>query len=402
MTSLFMCCPPTSFLCYLQFYHPPSSKKNQKKPNQESSISHQPSFHNVMSIEHNPYTHRETLESVDPFDGQWYSLEDVTLPSANELNPASPGPPTITPTAEFATSESILIDPPKKEYLYRGKKNFLIRGHINDYNSLIERKPPREERLSRTELLSEIFRVGILLDRLAKLEMLMEPSSVALYYTVQYALRGEFTTIEQAAIRGCGPQSFPVAPSAGSSSSPVPHLNEPPSAEGKKKKRVSLARKKVKSSKSGRGYNLNSCGAKFLRMGMEQTAIREHFNKAFDPWSAKDATTTTTTPTTPKRSPPPIDPVPAAATHLLPTSCRKPDTGTLPRAFHSPGNEFTSPIPVLPLPNFAPTDPPLNGNSSVQRPHPSSAPNTCLVLREAATKHWKNGRRARSSLRSQN
>jgi len=207
---------------------------------------------------------------------------------------------------------------------------------------------------------SALVRAGKDLDLVAKAGQLKSQSAVSLWNAVQYALRGEFITLEQATIRGCGPDAIFVAPSVSSSLSDA--YPSPLSVKDKGKKKA-----QAKKIKKEHAPNLNTFSAKLLRLGSVEPTIKEHFEILCKTQNKRNATPAVTTPITPKLTAlSPAAPVSAALTRT-PTSCCKPDTGTLPRALHSPENEFISPIPPLPLPNFTPTGSPLKRKTPRKR-----------------------------------
>ncbi|RPA94973.1 hypothetical protein L873DRAFT_1813555 [Choiromyces venosus 120613-1] len=320
-----------------------------------------------MSINYRPETPRNTFESVDPLDAQWDYLEDVTLPTTDNFNPTSSqgSPATITPITAVATIEAVPMDARKREYILYSR--IIVRRHINTAYSQCGKNIRGAETFSGPQLVTALIRVGKRLDKIAKTEKMGAPSSVALWHAVQYALGGEFITMEQATIRGCGPDAIAAPPSASSSPSLEPYSCRLKRVEGEFKRAMAKrihkssapAKEEANLSRIRSFQNLNTFSGKLLRMGSAESAIKEYFDELSTPWNTGNGDTTTSTTTTP-RCTPPIIPVSGTTPCFPPASCRKPDTGTLPRALHSPGNEFTSRIPLLPFPNFVLNKMPLS------------------------------------------
>ncbi|PWW80508.1 hypothetical protein C7212DRAFT_341220 [Tuber magnatum] len=321
-----------------------------------------------MHIQYMPDTPRTTFESVDPLHTQWDYLEKLGRPTTDDCSP-TPSKGQSTAAVTTTPTESIPMDPRKREYILYSR--CLVRRHINFTYSHLNKKLPGAEKFSGPQLVSALVRAGKDLDMLAKARKLKSRSTVSLWYAVQYALCGEFITIEQAKIRGCGPDAISATlslapPSSNSYPSP------PPSVEDKEKKKVKAKKIKQEDALSGGAadltgvgleYNPNSFSAKFLRLGFAETTIKEYFEILCEQQNKGNAATFTTTalPPTPRGTAIlPTAPDSTAVTLLPPTSCRKPDTGTLPRALHTPENEFILPIPPLPLPDFVPTGRPLS------------------------------------------
>ncbi|KAG0638436.1 hypothetical protein HOY80DRAFT_1001792 [Tuber brumale] len=320
-----------------------------------------------MHVQYRPFNPRTTFESVDPLHAQWDYLENSERPTTNNSSITSSQELSAATAAATAT-ESAPVEARKREYILYSRR--LVRRHISFTYSKLEKGLPRLEGFSGPQLVSALIRAGKDLDMVSKAKKKMNESTISLQHAVQYALCGEFITLEQATIRGCGPD----ATSAASSVAPSPpgaYPSPPPSAEDKEKKRVKAKEPKREDEPPGRttnltgdgpNQNLNTFSAKLLRLGYEESAIEEYFETLCEQQNKGNTTAaTTTTPTTPRRTASSSSPlVSAAVSRYTPTSCRKPDTGTLPRALHSPENEFILPIPPLPLPNFVPTGRPLS------------------------------------------
>jgi len=326
-----------------------------------------------MRIQYKPDIPRTTFESVDPLHTQWDYLEDIGSSATDNFGPTPPEPSSATTATAIG---SIPLDVRKREYILYSRR--LVRRHISITYTRLGREPPGAEEFSGPQLVSALVRAAKDLDMVAKARKMKSQTAVSLWHAVQYALRGEFITLEQATIRGCGPDAIYTTPSVASSHSDA-YPSPSPSVKDKGKKKVGS--KKIRKEDV---LNLNTFGAKFLRLGSVESAIKKYFEILCEPQNKGNTSSTITTPITPKLTAlSSAAHVSAALTRSLPTSCRKPDTGTLPRALHSPGNEFILPIPFLPLPNFTPTKSPVGpGRKKPRKREPSDPEANRIFKRE--------------------
>ncbi|KAG0136115.1 hypothetical protein HOY82DRAFT_536462 [Tuber indicum] len=323
-----------------------------------------------MHVEYRPDTPRTTFETLDPLHTKWDYLENSGRLTTDNLSTTSSQELSATATTTAKATKSASLGAREREYILYSRR--LVRRLIRFTYSRFNKKFSGLQRFSGPQLVSALIRAGNDLDMVSKAKM--SESTISLRHAVQYALCGEFITLEQATIRGCGPSAFSAAPSKAPSSS-IAYPSPPLSAEDKEKEKVKAKEPKKEDEPPekttnltgvGLNQNLNSFSAKFLRLGYEESAIKEYFETLCEPQIKGN--TTAMTSTTPRRNASSFSPpVSAAVSRYPPTSCRKPDTGTLPRALHSPENEFTLPIPPLPLPNFAPTERPLSLKRSSPR-----------------------------------